>query len=234
MNHITHEILSLLGFRLYKKPFLPKGVDWLWDIYRLTQHQPPSVFIDVGANQGQTALAIHTQFPSAIIHSFEPVESTFSQLKHNTSHVPQIVPVKKAVGEFSGKVKFQLYQSTSLLNRVATQEEVFRGNYLEEVEMISLREYCKQMGIARVDVLKTDAQGYDVSVLKEILPVAAELSIQFIFVEVTFTKDPDCTLFFPVNELLSSVGFTLYGLYNYWHRKNCSILYCDALFIKPR
>ncbi|MEQ9486506.1 FkbM family methyltransferase [Coleofasciculus sp. F4-SAH-05] len=179
MNHITHKILSKLGFRLYKKPFLPKGVDWLWDIYRLTQHQPPSVFMDVGANQGQTALAIHAQFPSAIIHSFEPIESTFSQIKQNTSHVPQIVPVNKAVGEVSGKVQFQLYQSTSLLNRVATQEEISRGNYLEEVEMISLREYCKQMGITRVDVLKTDAQGYDVSVLNFTRCRATVYSIYF-------------------------------------------------------
>ena len=55
------------------------GIEVEIDICRL-RNSIQTVF-DVGANYGQTAIRFSKAFPSAIIHSFEPVESNFRILK---------------------------------------------------------------------------------------------------------------------------------------------------------
>ena len=59
------------------------GQDVWLDVQRLSLAlgTPPRVFFDVGANVGQTAIAIRARFPDARILSFEPHPQSYDRLR---------------------------------------------------------------------------------------------------------------------------------------------------------
>ena len=71
----------------------------------------PSVVFDVGAHLDQRTLHFRKSFPTASIHSFEPVDENFKKLKFNTKGKKRIKINQFALGSDQDNVIMQTGQS---------------------------------------------------------------------------------------------------------------------------
>lgn len=154
----------------------------------LVKKSSPIIF-DVGANKGSSLIEFKKWWPDSIIHSFEPQDEcwdTLNKLKlnflQNTIFINEI-----AVGKFSGeKLLFYTHDVSSGIsgfNKVNMKSEdsieinKFDGkknllsdyatkfNHKREVETIRLDDYCSDLGIEKIDLIKIDTQGFEPEVL---------------------------------------------------------------------
>jgi FkbM family methyltransferase len=238
---MLYKITNSLGWVVYKKEFMPKGVDWLWDVHRVYQANKikvPETFLDVGANEGQTALKISNYFPSAKVYSFEPVQQIYQILQEKTKKSFNIYPQHLAVSNYSGDVEMLYNKSFGMKSRL--QEQSASPNDLKNekfekqtVKAITLDQFLSDNNISKVCVLKTDTEGHDLSVLKGAEKSLRDGMIDFLYVECSFNRDHQhITKYQDVSQWLENLDFTPYGFYEYWYRDDQSILFLNVLFVK--
>lgn len=119
----------------------------------------PSVIFDVGANIGQSALEYTRRYPHARIYSFEPSITNFETLKLNTSHKNNITCFHYALGDKS---------VTGFLNTKDFTSERFRileSDKGEPVEVRVLDDVFHELQLSRINLLKIDAEGFDMKIL---------------------------------------------------------------------
>jgi FkbM family methyltransferase len=126
-----------------------------------------SVIIDVGSNIGIFSLAAAKRFPKTRIYSLEPGVGTFNRFLQNISlnHATAIMPFNAAAWCDCGTVEFT--------DETASTASRIDGHSGRAVNAISLDAFCREHSIARVALLKIDAEGAEVEILKgakEILP----------------------------------------------------------------
>jgi FkbM family methyltransferase len=123
--------------------------------------------LDVGANVGSTAIEYSEQFPKAKVFAFEPVSQTFEVLKRNTQGRERIIPIQKALGDFIGVAKCAIHEdcrNNSLIGGLTDQlHSVTQGE--QQVEVTTLDEIASEREIDFIDLLKIDAEGFDLAVL---------------------------------------------------------------------
>jgi len=125
-----------------------------------------AVVVDVGANRGDyTALLIEDGDQTFDVHCFEPSAKAFSDLAQRFAGRPlvHVHNVGLSDREGSGVLRAAALGSTcaSLYERA-----VFRTSEAEEVRLRRLDEVCDELGITSVDLLKVDAEGHDIAVLR--------------------------------------------------------------------
>jgi FkbM family methyltransferase len=160
MRRVASRLARKLGVR--RRPPVPFGVRWEDDV-RALLGRAPSVVFDVGANVGQTVTAVRAAFPSAEIHAFEPVPSTFRTLTERVGHLPGVKLSNVALSAQRGRA-------------LVTDEPLSEWNTLEvgewpdaptaEIETSTVDDYLHECGVAHVDVMKIDTEGHEVSVLQ--------------------------------------------------------------------
>ena len=132
------------------------------------------VILDAGANVGQTAQRYRRLFPNALIHSFEPFESTFRTLSQNCRGDGRMEPHRLAVADVSGSRTFCSNAESvtnSLLPNSATATRVLPDSLIKpagsvEVPTTTLDDFCSGRAIDRVNVLKMDIQGGELMALQ--------------------------------------------------------------------
>jgi FkbM family methyltransferase len=192
----------------------------------------PTLF-DVGANAGQSALAMLAHFPKANIHCFEPSPTTFKRLNQAVGMWATLNQC--AVGSEPGMMTLnenEISELTSLLPLGSDGYGKVEHNVL--VPVTTIDSYCVQNSISEIDLLKVDAQGYDHQVL-----VGAERmlsKIRAILTELTFDDlyegktRYDLTL-----TLLADRGFKLVGVYHPNRGANDGLTsYADFLLVRQK
>ena len=127
------------------------------------------VIFDVGVNIGQTAKRFRANFLKADIFCFKPFCENFESLKRNLSRQPNTRPLQIALGDFSG-AKDVLVDNipSSQYNSLAPERQPLLQDQactIERVNCITGDDFCKVHHIKRIDILKTDTEGFDVAVL---------------------------------------------------------------------
>jgi FkbM family methyltransferase len=223
--------LGLCGYVNYRKSFLPKGVDWVWDISRLCGDTPVQVIFDVGANEGQTSKHLAREFPRAAIYAFEPSKVTHDILRSRMAEFSQVLPRQIALGDSPGRKSLLIEPGWTQMNRIVDHAGETPLECVEQVQVTTIDEFCTSESISRIDILKTDTEGYDLQVLRGGDKMLE--AVQYVVSEVTFAGDDALhTRFHEVDALLSGVGFGLYALYHYEHRPDKSLIFCDALWCR--
>lgn len=123
----------------------------------------PEIVFDVGANEGATSLALAAAFPEATIFAFEPVASTFAVLQARVVAQERIKPFPLALGWRSGAARMRI-MGVSVSNRIAGWRDLRKPT-----EPVSIRrgdDFCAEQGIAEIGLLKIDAEGHDLHVLR--------------------------------------------------------------------
>lgn len=121
---------------------------------------PGMVAVDVGANVG-----IYTKFlarqvgEKGAVFAFEPSRLNFDRLLDNVRHL-NVTTVEAAVGEKSGSAKLYLSESANIDHRMYDSGD---DRSVVEVKLFSLDDYFPAG--SRVDFIKVDVQGHELSVL---------------------------------------------------------------------
>jgi FkbM family methyltransferase len=136
----------------------------------LMSFQEPTV-MDIGANEGSYIMDVLAMNESAQTFAFEPHPVTYSRLLSRVSGLKNVTPVNAACGSTTGQ--FLLYdyagsqgtEHASLHARVI--EEIHRGQSDQHiVDVVDLDTFAAQYGISLIHLVKIDAEGHELEVLK--------------------------------------------------------------------
>jgi FkbM family methyltransferase len=123
--------------------------------------------LDVGANVGGWSLAARRNWPHADIHAFEPAAATYALLSAAVQDA-DVTVVRAACGASTGVVTLHSVPGLPGLTSVYPRdllEHRLEMSGIEDVPMITVDDYCSDIGIDRIDFLKVDAEGHDLAVL---------------------------------------------------------------------
>lgn len=190
---VFHAALRGLGILNYENDVVSGERHFLQQY--LTSLQKPTV-IDVGANEGAYITDVLTMNENAQTFAFEPHPATYSRLLSKTSGLKNVTPVNAACGSAAGK--FVLYdyagsegtEHASLHSRVI--EEIHKGQSDQHiVDVVDLDTFSAQYGISLIHLLKIDAEGHELEVLKGAANLLCEnriRAIQFEFNEMNIVS----------------------------------------------
>jgi len=240
-NRLGGVLARKLGFRQAQAPHLRAFRVQRNLLNALGVTEP--VILDIGANVGQSVRKYRKVFPSSNIHCFEPFPEAFAQLESTYGLEPDVRLNPQAVADAPGKrdlfVNAALSGISSLLPRAAGNRRYFaKSAHLDdtvEVELTTIDDYLKSKAMERVDIMKLDIQGGELSAFRGAVETLAGQRVSLIFSETFFVPHyEDSPLFFQLWEFLAGYDYTLYNLYNLCHARNGQLRYCDALFVSPQ
>ena len=192
-----------------------------------------SVIIDVGAHKGEFSNSLRS-ITRGKIYAFEPIPEAFEDLKKNISD-SNFKGVNKAVSETDGKAEFHVMKSflgSSFLPAVPNQESTWlQETDIIEVSTIRIDTFMDEQKVTNISLLKTDAEGKDLEVLKSAGKYLSPKYINAILVEISFHefhKGQDS--YYEIMRLVSQSGYFLAGFYPHFNRKNW-LWWADVLFL---
>ena len=127
---------------------------------------PHFVALDIGANVGVWSLLAIEAHPDGCVHAFEPVPALATQLRDHVAmngiRPGGIVTNVTAVAAETGVAAFFVNHTTntgasSLYHRPVDSNEI-------SVDVITLDAYAARAGLDRIDMLKVDVEGAEISV----------------------------------------------------------------------
>lgn len=230
---IANSVLGKIGLRIWRSKFLPFGTEPVFDLTRLMDVDVEAVIFDVGANVGFLANEFYESFPKARIYCFEPFAKTYEELLKNTDKKARIYRNQKACGSVAGKIKVPVRPEnfSGLNSLVEKNHRLFVTDQMQDIEIVTIDNFCRQNAIERIDVLKTDTEGFDLDVLRGAEGLLGDRKIQFILSECEFDRvTPEIhTNFFELHAFLKQRGFRL--VVNYTEGTSINgIQWASALF----
>ncbi len=151
--HVLYEIL----FRKHKSDYFSKMLP-----------KEANVIFDIGANIGSAALFYKSIYPSAEIHSFEPMPTNIEVLQKNTEHLPNTHIHNVALSSEDGVIEMISSPSGnneggwSIYQRGSTGKE-----QKIEVEAKHSGNYIAELGVLP-DIIKIDTEGAEREILKSL------------------------------------------------------------------
>ena len=159
--------LSLRGMGYGASEWVDSGEAAL--LRRLSVARPGiTTVFDVGANVGGWARDAHAAWPHATIHAFEPAASTYARLKSNVASLP-VVTVNAALSDEPGSAVLHAVSGRSGLSSLHLRDLAAHDMAMtasESVSLMRLDDYAQEQSIEHIDLLKIDAEGHELSVLK--------------------------------------------------------------------
>jgi FkbM family methyltransferase len=186
------------------------GIEDVLDIGRFIS--PAGTVVDVGANIGQTATRFRAAFPKARIVSVEPIAATFALLEKTTRSL-EIECYNVALGSKCERATMYLTKFTTTNSLVPPPKDEICG--AQEVEVVTLDQFARQHGINSIELLKIDAEGFDLEVIAGGSAMLSKGAVKSILVEVGFHPgDERHPLFDAVRDALAQHGFRVFGIYD--------------------
>jgi FkbM family methyltransferase len=129
--------------------------------------KPQDIFLDIGANIGYFSLLVANNVPTAKIFSFEPMKELFEKLEKNVliNGFKNIKAINIAIGNVNEDRELFLSGTDNLGMSSFKQPENFSGQK-EKVKVVTIDEWFKTSGLSRIDIIKIDVEGYELSALK--------------------------------------------------------------------
>jgi FkbM family methyltransferase len=144
-----------------------------------------AVFFDVGANVGDYSKEVIASYPGTQAFLFEPHPQTFQKLQ-NESALKAVRKFNIAFGEKLEKINF--YDRSDISggsSHASFYKEVFSGIHNQnpvgfKVEVKTLDSFCSDNNVLKIDFLKIDTEGHELSVLKGASHLISEKKIKLI------------------------------------------------------
>jgi FkbM family methyltransferase len=140
--------------------------------YYLPDALQPSVILDIGSNIGTSILFFHERFPGARIYGFEPHPETFRILEKNVGGIPSIEVFNYALGAVNAEVSVPFDGAD--FSRF-TLAKISRGDWSGPLSPTACLvkhagEVVRNLGLAKVDLIKIDCEGAESDVLTSLPP----------------------------------------------------------------
>jgi len=241
MKSMLRTLLESAGIYYGKRQYMPCGLDWLWDIQRVAANQQILTVFDVGANVGQTTIAVKSRFPGATVHAFEPVARTFAELQANVAGLSGVTCHRLALSDVAGQAVMAVAANSLTNHLVEVPAAVTTSATMESVDVDTVDAFCRQRDIERLDILKVDAEGADLKVLKGADRMLRENRVAFVFAEVGFKpSDAGHVYLAHVLEQLNGTGLVPYSFYDYcrltppaYEQEGLGLVFSNVLFVNP-
>jgi FkbM family methyltransferase len=191
------------------------------NVFREANIPSGAVIFDVGANEGQTISLARAAIHSPTIHAFEPTRTAFASLSRTLSGNKSVHLNQCALGPTPGTLEIKEGRDTKMSSLLEPADNGWDGQGWKDiteryaVPVRTVDDYCSECGIERIDLFKTDTQGYDLEVLKGAGRMLSERRIRHIFIEITFPEMyAGQATFEEVYSFLKQRGFKLSGAFN--------------------
>lgn len=137
-----------------------------------------SIIFDIGANDGESTIALAESDKANMVYAFEPNPSLCQLLKAKTAHLQNYVLVPKAVSDFNGFAKFNItgkhkQACSSLFNYTDNVNKIwhnlgyrFKVTEVIDIEVTTMEKFIDENTIPIINYFHCDAQGGDLKILK--------------------------------------------------------------------
>lgn len=207
--------------------------------YFLGKARKPIVF-DVGCNEGLSTAKLLRLLPHATIHGFEPSPATAGRCRARFANDPRITIHQQALGSAPGQMTLHTHaggETDSLLADGAAFSKLTPAEWAQArervtVEVETVDRTAAKLGLDRIDLLKSDAQGFDDRVLEGARGMMSRSAVGVVYTEMIFAAlyagqaRPHALI-----SQLEALGFRLVGLFDVHYETGPAISWCDALFI---
>ena len=132
---------------------------WILESYSLPgecEAQTGDIVLDCGTYTGNTSLYFSRRVGDAgHVYGFEAASATFEKYRRNMSGKTNVTPVQAAVCDLTGQVNFAGDAANAAIHEDGAA-----------VAALSLDDFCRQRGLARVDFIKMDIEGAEARALE--------------------------------------------------------------------
>ena len=131
---------------------------WVKPSYAMEHPEPSGVkhIIDIGTNNGMSALYFRSRFPHATIHCVEP-NATCARQIHSMSDVIQNVHIhQKAVSNTDSSMEFFVDPKSSVSSSILKRNHRQKAHRVDSIRLSTLLDH---LAGASVDILKFDVEG---------------------------------------------------------------------------
>lgn len=191
--------------------------------------------IDVGANQGQFALAAREFYPTSRIISFEPLEDVCTKYRRNTAKYTNMEVFNMALGSQKGVIDFYKNNhshASSALPISAEQVAAIPQTSKATMVKVPIDRLDHVLSVEQMQspvLLKLDVQGFERNVLEGSSGILHK--INYVLIEASFVPmyegEP---LFDEMNDYLKNLGFSIVGPVGFLEGGNGEILQMDFLY----
>jgi FkbM family methyltransferase len=188
------------------------------NVFRDIGAGPRTVIFDVGANEGQTIALARKAIEEPIIHAFEPTKTAYTIL---AKAFPNVILNNFALGPKAGVQEIKEAGATTMSSLLEPAKGGWDGQGWKDIKarytvpVRTIDDYSLEAGIDKIELLKTDTQGYDLEVMKGAKRMFSEHRIRWVFTEITFPAmyqgQPS---FEDIYSFLKERGLKLAGVYN--------------------
>lgn len=128
--------------------------------------EPSDVVLDIGANIGCTALLFGGL--ASQVYAFEPSETTYAFLNKNVSNsgLKNVALENFGLGDEVGSFELTYSPRNRSGGFVSNRTQASRGHSLESISIRLLDEFVESKGLAKVDLIKIDVEGFEAHVLR--------------------------------------------------------------------
>ncbi|MBN2566121.1 MAG: FkbM family methyltransferase [Candidatus Eisenbacteria bacterium] len=189
------------------------GIDAFVDIGTRLPDCQMDVILDVGANVGQSAKLFMRRFPASQILCFEPAGNTYRRLQQVVRGNENVRCFRLALGDTSGTTHL-VHEGFCENYHVLGEARQVDQLELEEVDMVTLDDFCRDRAIGHVNYLKIDTEGWDLHVLRGAERMLREQRVDLVQVEAGMNPANDTHV--PLEDLkrhLERRSYYLFGLY---------------------
>ena len=195
-------------------------------------HEPRPTIFDVGANVGQSIQKFRRQFPRSIIHAFEPSPAAFGTLRQQTAALEDVHVWNYAVGSVSGDRRLLENAQSDMTSFLRLGAQGW-GEVTKEtpVAVKTIDQICGEQNIERIDILKSDTQGFELEVFKGAEGAFRANRIRLLYFEIIFSDMyENLPAVGQIYDFLAARGFLLVSLYEFHYQQQLAG-WADALFI---
>ncbi len=196
----------------------------------------PATVIDVGANEGQFALAARVAAPTAQIIAFEPLKKAADVFRRNFQHDSRTTLQEIALSNRNEPTTIYITNrpdSSSLLRPGNAQAQIFNVFEVAQTSVGAMRldEALQGYDIEQPCMLKLDVQGAELRILEGAGYLLDRVS--HVYVETSFvTLYDEQPLFQEIFDFLVARQFVFAGAMNTSFHRRYGTVQCDCLFVR--
>jgi FkbM family methyltransferase len=226
MKKIARRILKKFGLVVIKRKNLDRittenkeskklshtiHLDFLMQLLKDVGYKPNIIF-DIGANNGGWTASALEYFPNANYVLFEPQVNLVENINNRFSSQPNVKCYAVGVGHQKDVLQFTIHDRDDSCNFRMTEEEAAERGYKQiKVPVVAIDEFIEEQKLPFPDILKIDAEGIDLQVIKGALN-SIKNHTEIVLVEVAIMNPKFENTALAVVETMNSLDFKLFDI----------------------